>query len=212
MGVPTSTSAPPPAIRRTQLQRSEITQAALMRAAVDVLVEDGYARATTARICARAGLSRGAHLHHFGTRDRLLTAAVAHLAQELVAPFLDEATAAGAGTTDDDRRGLDTIWALYTGPLFAAVLDVMAATRTDPALAEQLRPVEREVNQHTLLLCRHLFPAHAGRAGFERQMTFVLSTIRGLAMLDLINATSPHRERRWHEVRATLLGHLAGAD
>ena len=71
--------------RRTQRERSAATQAALLDAAIDCLIAEGYANTTTSRVAARAGLSRGAHLHHFQTRAALVAAAVERFATRRVA-------------------------------------------------------------------------------------------------------------------------------
>src|SRR3954466_4512427 len=65
--------------RRTQAERSAATVDALLDATIECLVEDGYANTTTSRVAERAGVSRGAHLHHFQTRSALVAAAVARL-------------------------------------------------------------------------------------------------------------------------------------
>lgn len=70
-----------PAARSRQADRSAGTRQALLDATVMCLVEDGYVGTTGPAIADRAGLSRGAQLHHFGTRDQLVVAAVEHLAQ-----------------------------------------------------------------------------------------------------------------------------------
>ena len=77
------------ATTRTQAERSATTRQALLDATIACLVEEGYANTTTARVAERAGVSRGAHLHHFQTRSALVAAAVEHLrvrrAEELMA-------------------------------------------------------------------------------------------------------------------------------
>jgi AcrR family transcriptional regulator len=54
---------------------------ALLEAAVDSLVELGFARTTTLEVQRRAGVSRGALLHHFPSKAELLVATIAHLAE-----------------------------------------------------------------------------------------------------------------------------------
>src|SRR5690606_9523055 len=44
-------------------------------------VEYGYAGTTTQRIQGRAGVSRGALLHHFGSKEQLFVAAIGHIAE-----------------------------------------------------------------------------------------------------------------------------------
>src|SRR5215475_95934 len=71
-----STRAP-----RTQQQRREETRRALLDAAVQSLIEVGFARTTTLEVQRRANVSRGALLHHFPSKAELLVAAVDHLAE-----------------------------------------------------------------------------------------------------------------------------------
>ena len=67
--------------RRSQAERSASTRAALLDATIASLVQDGYANTTTSRVAERAGVSRGAHLHHFQTRQALVAAAMERLAE-----------------------------------------------------------------------------------------------------------------------------------
>src|SRR3954471_1137149 len=66
---------------RTQQQRREETRRALLDAAVESLIEVGFARTTTLEVQRRADVSRGALLHHFPSKAELLVAAVDHLAE-----------------------------------------------------------------------------------------------------------------------------------
>src|SRR5271154_6998069 len=73
-------------IRRTQQERSAAMRLRLLDAAVDCLYELGYSGTTTIEVAARAGVSRGAQLHHFPTKKRLVTVAV----RPLLAKRLEE--------------------------------------------------------------------------------------------------------------------------
>jgi AcrR family transcriptional regulator len=66
---------------RTQQQRREETRRALLDAAVESLIEVGFARTTTLEVQRRAEVSRGALLHHFPSKAELLVATVDHLAE-----------------------------------------------------------------------------------------------------------------------------------
>ncbi|MGZ4524496.1 MAG: TetR/AcrR family transcriptional regulator, partial [Mycobacteriaceae bacterium] len=65
----------PLAPRQTQVERSRETRLKLMNAVVECLVEHGWSGTTTALVSARAGVSRGAQLHHFASRGDLVAAA-----------------------------------------------------------------------------------------------------------------------------------------
>lgn len=63
----------PPA-RRTQAERRESTRAALVAAARELFATKGYAGAGREEIVERAGVTRGALQHHFGTKEDLFLA------------------------------------------------------------------------------------------------------------------------------------------
>lgn len=188
----------------TQAERSAATREALMDATLASLVEDGYAGTTTARVCERAGLSRGAHLHHFQTRGALLAAAVEHLAVQLgerLQPQI-ESLPEGPGRTE---AGLDVLWNCYSGPLFQAALDLWTHARTDPDLRASLEPVEHMLERTTVLLAHELFPALEDREDFDRLLVMAVATVRGLALLDTFDPDAGRNERHWPACRAMLV-------
>ena len=106
-------------VRRSQAERSAATREALLDAAIECLIDEGYASTTTSAVAVRAGLSRGAHLHHFQTRTALVGAAVEQLATRWMGE-LREATATLPDGPDRTRAGLDLLWAHYASPMFQA--------------------------------------------------------------------------------------------
>ncbi|WP_431825642.1 TetR/AcrR family transcriptional regulator [Burkholderia sp. F1] len=67
-------STTPPRARRSQHERSASARFALISATLDCLMEIGVAKTSITEICKRAGLSRGALLHHFPHKNELLVA------------------------------------------------------------------------------------------------------------------------------------------
>lgn len=195
------TPVPP---RRSQAERRAATQAALLDATVECLVERGYPGTTTALICARAGLSRTAHLHHYGSRAALLAAGVAHLARRQIGMLEARVDALPRGTRRP-AKALDLIWDAFTTPLFRTAVELAAAARTDAELRAELLPVERAMDRDVMTLCQRLFPEQAGRRDFDRLMDLVLSTIRGLAIRDLSDPGAANDPRRWTYARTRLL-------
>ena len=53
----------------------------LLEATVECLVEHGWSGTSTTLVSQRAGVSRGAQLHHFPTKNDLVVAAVEHLSE-----------------------------------------------------------------------------------------------------------------------------------
>lgn len=190
--------------RRTQAERSAATREALLDATLECLVEEGYARTTTTRVAERAGVSRGAHLHHFRTRNALVAAAIEHLAKRR-AEELKVALDALPEGRERVAEGLDLVWSNYASPLFQAALDLWAHARTDPELREHLVAVERLLDRQTLELARRLFPEQAERPDFEHLVEMAVATVRGLALLDTLHPSGKRNRRQWPYCRARLI-------
>jgi AcrR family transcriptional regulator len=199
-----SARAEPRPTRRSQAERSASTRQALLDATIACLVEDGYASTTTARVSERAGLSRGAHLHHFQTRQALLAAAMEHLAERRGEQLLAAAERLPAGR-ERLERGLDLLWASYESPLYQAALDLWTHARTDAELRERLIPVERELDRQTLRVSRTMFGELAGRPGFDHLIEMAHATMRGLALLDTLQPGAGRNRRQWPYCRALLV-------
>ena len=190
--------------RRSQAERSAATREALLDATIASLVEDGYANTTTSRVAERAGVSRGAHLHHFQTRQALVAAAIEQLARRRGAEMLAAAEDVPAGP-EGIAKGLDLMWASYADPLFQAALDLWSAARTDAELREHLVAIERALDRRTLALARRLFPDLAERADFERLVEMAAATMRGLALLDTLHPGGKRNRTQWPFCRAQLV-------
>src|SRR6201984_1489671 len=68
--------------RRTQAERSRETQTRILKAAANLIRKRGYARFRTMDVAAEAGLSRGAQLHHFPTKDSLVVATLEYVFEQ----------------------------------------------------------------------------------------------------------------------------------
>src|SRR5690242_10649227 len=120
--------------RRTQEERTTATRRALLDATVECLVEYGYHGTTTTRVVERAGVSRGAQVHHFPTKTALVLAAVQHLATKRADGFI----AGLHGSADWAGDLLDLLWDAHQGPLFEASMELWIAARTDAELRDQV--------------------------------------------------------------------------
>jgi AcrR family transcriptional regulator len=200
-----------PTSRRSQAERSAATREALLDATLKCLVEDGYANTTTARVAERAGLSRGAHLHHFQTRDALLAAAAEHLTQKRGEHLSRAVAALPASGPDRIAQGLDLIFTSYNHPLYQATLDLWTHGRTDEELRGHLIQIERQLDRQTVELARQLFPDIAERPDFERLVELALAAIRGLVVLDTLHADGARASKQWPACRDQLAALFAAA-
>lgn len=173
-------------------ERSVATRAALLDAAIDCLVERGYAATTTIETVRRAGVSRGAQLHHFPTKAELLSEAVEHLFDRRRAEFL-EAFDAIHPRADRLDAALDLLWSMFQGPAFVAWTELWVAARTDPDLARTVVAVERRFTAETRTMFSELFPAETGAPTLldEIGRDFAFALMQGVAVQRLF----PHGER-----------------
>jgi AcrR family transcriptional regulator len=174
-----------------QQERSRATQQRLLEATVECLVERGWSGATTTVIAERAGVSRGAQLHHYPTKSALLIAAVEHLAERRG----DDLRADAAELPDGDRveATIELLASLFTGRLFAAAIEVWVAARTDPALRDALVPVEARFGREVHRLTVELLGADESRPGVREAVQTTLDLMRGLGVASLLTDDSARR-------------------
>ena len=122
----------PPA-RTPQAVRRARTRALLIDACLESLVELGYAGTTTSEVARRAGVSRGAQLHHFPTKAELVSAAIEHIYEQRMQSFRD---AMDRASPDADRveLGIDLLWSMFEGTAATAWVELAVAARTDDQL------------------------------------------------------------------------------
>ncbi|MDM4721299.1 TetR/AcrR family transcriptional regulator [Micromonospora sp. WMMA1363] len=178
--------------RVPQQERSRATQARLLEATVDCLVERGWSGTTTTVVATRAGVSRGAQLHHYPTKAALVTAAVAHLAERRAEELRVEAQALPAGPQRLDRV-IDLLAVAFTGPLFVAALELWVAARTDRDLRKSLVPLEAQVGREMHRLTVTLLDVDERRAGVREAVQATLDLLRGLGVANLLNDDSARR-------------------
>jgi AcrR family transcriptional regulator len=193
-----------------QQDRSRITQRRLLDATVECLVEVGWAATTTTLVAERAGVSRGAQLHHYPTKAALVLAAVEHLirrrGEELKA---EAATLPALPPAQRVERVVDLLAATFTGPLFAAALELWVAARTDPPLREALVPVEAQFGREVHRLAVTLLGADESRPGVRQTVQATLDLLRGLGVANLLTDDAQRRDALLTEWKQQLVRYLA---
>jgi len=208
-----------PRPRRTQEERSAETRTRLLEATIESLIEVGYASTTTTGVCERAGVSRGAQVHHFPRKQDLVVAAVAHLAAKHVPVLRERAAALPPEASADprqpseldrqpselDRLGavIDLVAETFAGPLFTAALELWVAARTDADLHRALIPFERGVGRGLVQLWREIAGDLAAHPRFDAVLELSLHLARGMALQKILRDDDGARRRAlamWREV------------
>jgi AcrR family transcriptional regulator len=182
--------------RRTQEERSTATQNLLLDATIGCLVDLGYAGTTTTAVCQRAGVSRGAQLHHYPAKAQLVAAAIERLFERRHTEFRESLEA-----QPNLGLALERLWEIYTSDTFYAWAELLVASRTDAGLRKRLRKVDDAFFTQAVLTCRQLLGVETGqdaRIGGLARLT--LCVLDGLAL----NHTLGGREQQSRDVLAEL--------
>jgi AcrR family transcriptional regulator len=167
-------------IRTPQGERTRAMRLRLLEATVECLVELGWAGTTTTVVSQRAGVSRGAQLHHFPTKQALVVAAVEHLTELR----RDELRRRAEGLPDRDRTRavLDILAAQFVSPVFFAALELWVAARTDAGLRELVGPLERRVGRETHAYAVELLGIDEALGDNRQLVQATLDLVRGLGL------------------------------
>lgn len=196
-------------IRQTQEERSRRMRTRLLEATLDCIQTLGYARASTTEIAKRAGVSRGAQVHHFPTKLDLVSAAAEYLMRDT----LVRTKAAIESHTDPDKRleaMLEVMWRdIFRGRMFSVTLELMLAARTDSDLHQMLLPLVERWNQLSNEGWRKYFTqSPQSQVQAETILNITVGLYRGLSM-EMAYRRDPEvieqMVEQWTKVVATLV-------
>ena len=196
--------------RVPQEERTRAMRARLLQATVDCLVERGFSGTSTTLVSERAGVSRGAQLHHFPTKNDLVVAAVEHLTllrgeelRAILSELSDEVAPSTQARITRLRRVLHLLGDHFTSPVFTAALELWVAARTDEALLAAVGPLELRVGRETHRLTVAALGADESRSGVRELVQATLDLVRGLGLANTISDDADRRRRildHWADV------------
>ncbi|MEP2783575.1 MAG: TetR/AcrR family transcriptional regulator [Pseudoruegeria sp.] len=118
--------------KRTQAERSAVTQHKILHASLTLIAERGLAHISTQDIARHADVSRGAMLHHFPTRSSLIQATYALMLHEEAERLREFARLLKAG--QNRLKALtEYIWKRYQSGVFQVSMDYISEARVNKA-------------------------------------------------------------------------------
>ena len=160
------------------------TRARILEQATRLFAEVGYSAATNPRIAEAAGLTRGAMLYHFPTREALIDGAVAFIQAERVRLMAAAAEAPPQGADMVDHA-IDAYWRLLHLPAFRAFAELEAVAKTDQDVAQRIAKAQADFDQaHAGEPFTRLLSAGAG-ARFQASRDLARFMLEGLARASL---------------------------
>jgi len=165
---------------RTQAERSAGTREKILNVAIDLLYQKGLRDTSTVDIATAAGVSRGALLHHYPTKEELLKESLRFLLRKEIDSIRAMASDIDRGKLDTDGF-FDALWQKFSGPLFMVTLEYVTASRTDPAIKSALQPVAYEFNTSLDEIWELFFTESSVPPGERRKaLTATLCFMRGM--------------------------------
>lgn len=188
----------------------------LINATIKALDKYGYAGATISIIVSEAGVSRGAHLHHFESKAALIEAAADHLVRKIFKSLGDSVPATG----DPESRLKRLVYALWDSVFLTrdgnVVLELLIAARTDKELAEQLGVLMARMKDMYASAARHYFRAKPNADLDVEDIIFLTQwQLRGMLLdaplLKNQDALYPHLDR-WIAMMDRFIAPRKGVD
>jgi AcrR family transcriptional regulator len=190
----------------------EATRRRIVDVAVESLIDCGFAATTTVEVQRRAGLSRGALLHHFPTREDLFTAAVHRLVETNLEAMWDELAKAPADS-DPIARGIWVLRRASRRKSFGAELELWGAARSDTQLRTALHAAERAARQELYAVMDAVFgPDVVAAPSYPMVVDLTVQLIRGLtisaALRSEVGQHEPVVDQWVRVVRSILAGNV----
>lgn len=201
------------ATRSTPLGRQEAksqrTRNAICKATVGCLVELGYGETTISRVVKQAGVSNGALLHHFPTKEHLMTATAQYLLGR-TANRPENKVKPDATEADWVAADFRTTWTTFINtPHYRALLEILIAARTDKKLRAQIEDTLHAFHEQSV---QHMIEKYESATGHDDDAELIplMSNIffRGLLVQDQYSADPATQQRmadRWIEIMSPLL-------
>jgi len=178
-------------VRASQL---EATRRRILDAAVASLIKQGTAATTTVAVQQRAGVSRGALLHHFPTHAELLAATIDELVRRNETA-VHNALAGLLKNLDPVDRATRVLADAFSQPAYLTELELWAVARTDPQLRAALRAAERRARRDFDRVVNDLFAPLRDRPGCATVVMLSSEFVRGFALASVLRSDPVRRAR-----------------
>lgn len=188
-----------------QAQKSANMRRLILEAAMKAVVELGFARVTTQVIVDRAGVSRGAMLHHFPKKQDLIAALIDYIAEQGIAEFRSAIGKLDASDRIDRWKGLDIYWSQLTNDKFIALNELAVAARTEPQLDAIVRPAIRTYYRAWNRAAQDVFPEWRDKGErFKLAMDMTQALMEGMALNRELRESPERTARLFAFLRAQL--------
>ncbi len=173
-----------------QAQKSAATRKQIISAAIRCIVESSYSKTTMMKISEKAGMSRGATLHHFPSKMDIIRAAVDYLHEKRLQAFRRSIKDIPKHA-DMAHLAVQAYSAQLNHPIYVALFELSVAARTDKKLKKILVPAQLAFDREWYQTAWDLFPEwHSDRKAFDLALNLCQQLMEGMA---ISNFTHPRK-------------------
>lgn len=174
-----------PPRRRTQAERTAETRLRLLKASANLIRRRGYARFRTAEVAAEAGLSRGAQLHHFPTKDSLVVATLEFVFEQ--ARITSRRRAAAVNRPRDLIEAvIEDAKEFFFSEHFMVAIDIVLSTSTDQSVRKQILDISRKARRPVETAWSEALAASGVPASLAADVVaLTLGVVRGMSLRTL---------------------------
>jgi AcrR family transcriptional regulator len=180
--------SPKAAPRRSHAERSAATRQHLIATAIDVIQNRSLEEMSIHELAKSAGMTSGAVQHHFESKAVLM--------MNVLSELLESSAASGELWPDREleageraRKFVQSVWNLvYAQPRFVVAWNIYLGCRNQPEVLAHVAQLRQSVQARMRDGFFHLFPELATAPDREAFLGLVLSSLRGMGMLQLFAA------------------------
>lgn len=174
--------------------RSIATRKGLLDAAIEILMEEGYAGATTAKISERAGVSPGLFARYWPSKTDLIADAAAVAQRRGFKRMGERFLAVGGAGADGRVAAVRQMFEAFNETEMRLLGEIQVASRTDEDLRDALANALEDSVGFVVAGARALAPARELTDDFDDRLLALVDMARGLALRTA--SMSPRAARR----------------
>lgn len=160
-----------------QEKKSAQMQLNILRTAVKCLSEHGYSATTTQLVAEKADVSRGALLHHYATRAKLIASTIDFIYSTMLQRYADQISELSDTERKDVGLGMEVFWDQTQSEEYQAWTELAAAARADDELSLVFTPKAQKYDRLVATLIPEIFPEWANTDAERRQLAHDLVNV-----------------------------------
>lgn len=166
--------------------RSEATRLRLLEAAIECFTLNGVAQTNTTSIAKQAGVTRGAYLHHFKSRENLIAGAVALMVEKAQTEITK-----GIHSLFSPDRPSDVylrIWKQAYPDSFYAGYEMMLQSRHDATLRKEWMIQSSRFAEHRKTVLREMFEPSVVEQEAYPLLEAIADFFRGIKIMEVVRS------------------------